>query len=66
MLEQAKSDFMELIQRTWSHLALVRIPVLNAETVSCVFCKRSQSVRCMYGSGVAGMKVGAFRDLENC
>lgn len=36
-LEQAKSDFREHIQRTWSHPVLVRISILNAKTVSCLF-----------------------------
>lgn len=64
--EQAKSNFMERIQRTEAHLALVRIPVLSAKTLLCLFGKQSQSVRCAHGSGVAGVKEGALRDLENC
>lgn len=35
--EQAKSDFTEHIQKTWSHPVLVRISILNAKTVSCLF-----------------------------
>ena len=50
VLEHAKSDIMVHIQRVLSHPVLVRISILDAKKiVSCLFCKRSQSVRCVYG-----------------
>lgn len=44
VLEQAKSDFMEHIQRAWSHPVLVRISILNAKTVSCLFVLQTITV----------------------
>lgn len=62
ILEQAKSDFMEHIQRTWSHPVLVRISILTAKNgVMFIYFANDHSVGCVSGCGVAGVQLGKRR-----